>query len=648
MKWKTARQGLSRTLVVAMTFSFGWGNARGETSSLPGDVKLPQAVLPSADREQISVSKLQGSRGTVFIFVSTECPLSNAYLPTMQRLADEFEAKGIKFALLNPNEGQSLNTIAQHRTDYKIVLPCLKDGGAELAKAFGVTHCPEACLFNGEGELVYRGRIDDRYVKRGGVPKPVQEESLRLAIASLLAGSPIAKPVTEAVGCPIFVASSRSLSTQHDPNGVTYHDQVARILQKRCQECHRPDGIGPFSLLSYDQALSWAADIEAYTADGSMPPWKPVAGHGNFQNVRTMPAEEIEQLARWVQAGCPEGDPAKSPEPMEFPTGWTMGEPDLVLTPDEEYELGADGDDVYRNFVLPTNFDRDMYVSAYEILPGNRRVVHHVLMFLDNRGISEKLDAKDPGPGYTSQLGLPGFIPSGGLGGWAPGNLPHALDDGVSRLLPKGDRVVMQVHYHKSGKVERDRTKLGLYFAKAPVKRTVGAIPVLPMDARFGGMRIPPGDPNYRVVASFHVGLDLEAITITPHMHLLGKDMKVWANLPDGTKQPLVYIKAWDFNWQETYNYAQPVQLPAGTRIDLEAHFDNSEGNPHNPNRPPQLVTWGEQTNEEMCIAFLEVLSTKEASPGEKVLPPDPVAIMKGHLAKSIPGLDRLLNTKAR
>jgi hypothetical protein len=280
-----------------------------------------------------------------------------------------------------------------------------------------------------------------------------------------------------------------------------------------------------------------------------------------------------------------------------------------------------------------------MYLSSYEILPGNRRVVHHVLMYLDKHGTSEKLDALQPGPGYDSALGLPGFVPTGSLGGWAPGNAPHVLEDGIVRILPKGDRIVMQVHYHKTGKPELDQTKLGLYFSKAPPKRAVGFFMVLPIDARFGGMQITPGDANYEVRADFYVNQPLEAITITPHMHLLGKDMTVTAHLPDGTKEPLLRIDDWDFNWQETYSFAKPVSLPAGTTLKLVAHFDNSENNPYNPNRPPKLVTWGEQTTEEMCIAFLEVLPVREAKSLAQLTPPDPFKLIRGDITNRLQGL---------
>lgn len=631
--WRSWTVALGSMLTLA-------SNGAGATDPMEelASLRLPDVSLADAAGQAHSLTSRQGKRATVLIFQSTECPLSNAYLPTIEKLAGEEAARGVAFLFLNPNEGQTTQRIAEHRAEFGFATPVLLDVGAKVARSLGVTTCPEACLFDATGRLVYRGRIDDRYRRRGGVARTVADHSLKNAIDNLLSGAPISPNVTEPVGCPIFARADASTagSAASSPPGVTYHEHVAGVLQRNCQQCHRPGGIGPFSLTSYDQAVSWAEDLVAYTADGTMPPWKPAAGHGDFQNVRRMPATEVDILARWVGAGCPQGDASKAPPPVEFPDGWTLGTPDLVIAPDEEYVLAADGEDVYRNFVFENTHPHDLYIAGYEVVPGNRRIVHHVLMFLDGKGFSTKLDERDPGPGYTSALGLPGFIPTGGLGGWAPGNLPHLLEDGMVRILPKGHRIVMQVHYHKTGKVERDRTSVGLYLAKGTPTRAVGAVLVLPMSARLGGMRIPPGDSNYEVAASFHVMRELDAITITPHMHLLGKDMTVTAVLPDGTVRPLIRVDEWDFNWQETYNYASPVRLPAGTRLDLVAHFDNSADNPDNPSRPPKLVTWGEQTTEEMCIAFLEVVPTEEAKSLAELATPDPFDLFRGHIKRTL------------
>jgi Ca2+-binding EF-hand superfamily protein len=266
---------------------------------------------------------------------------------------------------------------------------------------------------------------------------------------------------------------------------------------------------------------------------------------------------------------------------------------------DQPYSVAADGRDVYRCFVLPTNFAADKYLSAFDVVPGNHRVVHHVIAYLDTSGRARQLAAASGGYGYTS-FGGPGFPATGALGGWAPGNVPVPLPDGVGILLPKGADIILQVHYHSDGKPETDLTKIGLYFTDKPVDKRLRVMPfVYPM------LHIPAGDADYQVDTSYVVPANVTLLQVFPHMHLLGKQMTVNATTPDGTFVPLIKINDWDFNWQTAYNYKQPIKLPLGTRLRLTADYDNSENNPRNPNNPPKPVTWGEQTTDEMCIAFL-------------------------------------------
>jgi hypothetical protein len=261
-------------------------------------------------------------------------------------------------------------------------------------------------------------------------------------------------------------------------------------------------------------------------------------------------------------------------------------------------------DDLYRCFVIPTNFPDDRYVTTVEVRPGDRKVVHHVLTYLDTEGEAEKLDAQHPGEGYPC-FGGPGFRARGGLGGWAPGAPPHVMPERVGMLLPRGAKVVVQVHYHNRGKAAvQDQTQVGLYFARGPIDKRVRVIPVL--DRTFV---IPAGAKRHEVRASYTLQptWNLHAIAVTPHMHLLGREMTVTATLPDGTTRSLIKIDDWDFHWQGGYAFKEPVRLPGGTRIDVVAIYDNSADNPRQPNRPPRNVTWGENTTDEMCIAFIRV-----------------------------------------
>lgn len=379
----------------------------------------------------------------------------------------------------------------------------------------------------------------------------------------------------------------------------TFDKDIAPIVFKNCAVCHRPGEVAPFSLLTYRDVSKRAKQIARVTNERIMPPWKAEAGFGEFANDRHLTLQEIALFQEWVKSGSAEGDAVDLPVVPTFPEGWTLGTPDVVLEPDEDYTLAAEGSDIYRCFVVPTKLTEDHYLSAIEVRPGNRKVVHHVIIHFDTTGRARELDAQDPGPGYTAFGGI-GFKSGGTLGGWAPGNYSSFLPDGIGRFLPKNADLVLQVHYHRSGKIEKDRTQVALYFSKKPVDKRIRSFPL----AKFS-LRIPAGDSNYVVHASLPVKFNATVYRVTPHMHLLGKDMKVTATLPDGTVIPMVHVQNWDFNWQTGYDFKTPFHLPPGSKIDLEARYDNSSDNPLNPNNPPRLVTWGEQTTDEMCIAFI-------------------------------------------
>ena len=398
--------------------------------------------------------------------------------------------------------------------------------------------------------------------------------------------------------------SAQSRSDVDHANGVTWSKEIAPIFQQHCQGCHRPGDIAPFSLLTYVDAYRERQKVLRVVERRKMPPWKPVLGFGEFLDARRLSEAEIASIRDWVTAGAPEGDPNDLPPARQWPETWRLGTPDVILAPERTFEVPSSDRDLYRCFVVPTHFAEDRYLSAVEFVPGNRQIVHHVIAYLDTTGASVALDQADPELGYTC-FGGPGFAPTGSIGGWAPGARPRLDPDGVGVLLPAGARVVMQVHYHnRRPGPESDRTKIGLHFATKPVDKRVRWIPVLNR-----GFLIPAQASRHEVRATYTIpsGRDLHAIGISPHMHLLGRSMKVIATYPDGTVRPLIYIDDWDFHWQGTYTFARPVPLPGGTRIDVEAIYDNSSANRRNPSAPPRDVGWGEETTDEMCIAFVRV-----------------------------------------
>lgn len=402
----------------------------------------------------------------------------------------------------------------------------------------------------------------------------------------------------------------------------TYHGEVVRILQAHCQECHRTGQVAPFALLSYDQARKRAADIADVTQERRMPPWHASTTEGGpFRDARVLSDEEIATLTAWAEAGAVEGDPADAPPAREFTSGWALGEPDLVLKVPEAYALKAEGRDEHRVFVIPSGLTEGKWVATVDVHPGNAKVVHHVLAAFDTTGQARAMDQTDPGPGYatfagfgTRPSGLP-FFPSGGLSGWAPGKAPRPLPEGVGRYLPAGADVLLQVHYHKSGKPETDASAIGLYFSKGPVEKQIRGAAVFPPRGFLSfrpDLRIPAGDAHYEVTGTWTVPYDAHANAVIPHMHWLGKDFLLTAARPDGSAVTLIRVDRWDFNWQDTYDFQQPVALPQGTVLTMEAHFDNSDANPANPTRPPVEVRWGEQTTNEMCIGFLQLTRDDE------------------------------------
>jgi len=412
-------------------------------------------------------------------------------------------------------------------------------------------------------------------------------------MALAMGASVLLAPFARAGKAPDAVYTPRPAGT------LTFNKDIAPIVFQNCSSCHRQGEVAPFALMNYDDVKKRAKTIVQVTQKRFMPPWKPEAGFGDFHDARVLSPDQIGMVKQWFDEGMKEGGSIDLPASPKFPDGWTLGEPDMVLEPKESFELSAEGRDVYRCFVVPSGITQDKYVAAVEVRPGNRKVVHHVIAYVDTSGKARELDARDPGPGYTSFGGV-GFAPSGSLGGWVPGNFPRLLNDGVGISMPKGADVVLQVHYHKSGKVESDRTKIGIYFCKKPVEKIMRIFPVA-----FRQIRIQPGDSNYVARASLQVPAGIHVVRILPHMHLLGKEMTVMATLPDGAEKPLIRINDWDFNWQGTYEFKEPVALPIGSRINVMARYDNSANNPNNPSDPPRLVTRGEQTTDEMCIAFV-------------------------------------------
>ncbi len=389
-------------------------------------------------------------------------------------------------------------------------------------------------------------------------------------------------------------------------NPPTFTRDVAPILQKKCQNCHRSHQVGPFALETFEQARKRAEDIAMVASERQMPPWKPKPGVGpRLKHDQSLSPGEIQVLEAWAEGGAPRGDPKDMPAPLRFSTDWKLGPPDLVLEPAEDYTVPGDAPDTYRCFVLPTNLARDAYISSMDFRPRNMRVVHHINAFLDTSGMARARDEADKGPGYTSFSG-PGIPAYEDLGFWAAGHEPHHLPDGIGQRLPRQSDVILQVHYHSTGKPEVDRTRIGIYFSRKPVKQALHW-----STASNSDFVLPAGQSNIEVKASWNIPADVEVLAVSPHMHLLGRDMRMSVTLPNGRTQDLIQIPDWDPSWQSTYYFQKRIPLPAGSVVKVVAHYNNS-AHPRNPNTPPKTVSFGLGANDEMCEGFIAVVKQNQ------------------------------------
>ena len=388
----------------------------------------------------------------------------------------------------------------------------------------------------------------------------------------------------------------------------TFTQDVAAIVFAHCAGCHRPGEVAPFPLLSYADAKRKGRMIKQVVDDRFMPPWHPEPGFGEFRNCLRLPDADVKTIDAWVDAGMPEGPKEALPALPKFPEGWQLGTPDLVVQMPKGFEVPAAGRDVYRNFVLPLSLPEDRWITAIEVRPSARAVLHHTLFFLDDNGEARRFDGQDGKPGYSGmrlQRGQP-------FGGWAVGGMPEHLPDGLAILLPKGRDLILQSHFHPSGRKETEQTTLGFYFAKAPPRRTIVPIQLPPFFGITAGIDIPPGDPKWRLEDSFTLPCDVDAVTVGGHAHTLLHTLRMQARLPDGKVEPLLLIGNWDFDWQNRYTYASAVRLPKGSVLEVELVYDNSSDNPNNPNKPPKRVHWGPQTTDEMGSITLMVVPADE------------------------------------
>jgi peroxiredoxin len=574
----------SHLLLLAMVMGAG----RAQADEVTGN-KINDFQLRDYRGKEHSLADHPEAKAIVVAFLGCDCPLAKLYGPRLQEMANEYGGRGVVVIGINANQQDNMTELGAYARIHGITFPLLKDAGNAVADQFGAERTPEVFLLDAERNVRYRGRIDDQYLV-GVQRKEPSERNLAVAIEEVLAGKEVSNPRTKAPGCIIGRVSKVA------PQGeITYTKDVARILQNRCVECHRPGEIGPFPLTSYDEVVGWGEMMLEVINEQRMPPWSANPDYGHFRNDARMSDEEKDVLSKWVANGSPLGDPKDMPEPVRYTDGWQIGTPDRVIyMSDKPFQVPAEGVVEYQHIEVDPGFTEDMWVAAAEARPGNRAVVHHIIVFV-----------RAPGA-----VGLPfmGEV----IGGYAPGMPPVGGYEGMAAFIPKGSKLVFQMHYTPNGSSQEDLSYIGFRFAKASdVKKRVKA----GMAANFN-VDIPPNEANYKLTSRYKFRTDSDLVTLMPHMHLRGKSFRYELVFPDGRREILLDVPRYDFNWQLRYELEKPLRIPKGSEIQCTAYFDNSAENLANPD-PSIRVRWGDQTWEEMMIGWFTMTIPKDSGSGK-------------------------------
>lgn len=548
--------------------------------------------LPALDGSLVDIRPEEEAKVTVVCFLGAECPLVKLYTPRLSAMSQEFASRGVRFVAVNSNRQDTLEDMQSYLREYSLPFPCLRDEGNVVADQYGATRTPEVFVLNSKFQVVYQGRIDNQYAP--GVNRPTaSQQELRTAIEQSLNDATVAVASTEAVGC--MIGKIRKNRPASSGSSVTYSKDVSRVLQRHCVECHRTDEIGPFSLESFEDVVGWAETSMEVIDNGRMPPWHADSQHGSFANSRQMPEEDKQVLRDWIAAGLPEGDGTHLPEPATFATGWQAGQrPDFEFPmANRPYKIPAEGTVEYQYFVVDPGFTEEKWVTAAQVIPGNRSVVHHAIVFIRPPDDQE-------------------FRGVGWLTAYVPGQRMIPMPAGHARRVPAGSRFVFQMHYTTNGTPQEDLSRVGIVLTN-PKNVSDEVITLIGIDQEF---EIPPHAADHEVSGKIRwMPKNGKLLAIAPHMHVRGKSFNLYAE-KDGQSETLLHVPQYDFNWQHSYVLTEPLPLSSVDQLTFRTTFDNSKKNPFNPD-PTQWVNWGDQTWEEMAVVFLEVsepLHAKDSS----------------------------------
>lgn len=577
----------------AALFSCSTASARTEQASsnqgesygaAPGERTLD---IPFADLSGVrtTLHKVAGRKGTVLVTLDVECPVSQRYGPRLSQLIRTYKGQGYEFLIVDLTP----HSIAQSRKA-ALAIPgsrTVRDDEGEFASGLRFESTAEAFVIDASGTLRYRGAIDDQY----GIShqrEKARSHWLADALQSVARGEDPHVRRTKADGCPLAPSRAASGATRAAP--LTYHARVSRIFQSKCQTCHRAGGLAPMPLETYPQVFARRGVIDAMVSGNRMPPWSARQGVGHWANDRSLAASEKADLLSWIRSGAPEGDASHAPVPRRFASGWNIGKPDAVVPIPKPIRVPAEGPIAYQNVYAKTNFPEDRWISAMEIRPSQPQVVHHALAFLEGPDEKQRAD------------GAFGFFAA-----TVPGSVGIAYPEGTGKKLPRGAWIRFEIHYQPNGTEVVDRTQIGFRFASRPLRAVESLAAVNP------DFTIPPQVPRHEVKAQYHFKVPGQLLSLFPHMHLRGSAFRFDLRHPDGKTVPLLDVPRFDFNWQSYYELRDPLEVPRGATLLATAWYDNSKGNPWNPD-PTKTVRWGTETYEEMMIGYFDFIPEKRAA----------------------------------
>lgn len=534
--------------------------------------KIPDFTFKDIRFLPRTLTEFGEKKAFVIVFTSIDCPLVNRYLPRLGAMEREYRDRGVQFIAMNVGPADTITEVAYQAIKHNCEFPFCKDFDYKSVDLLGVERTPEVVVLDGDRVLRYRGRIDSQY-RLGGVRPSNGRDDLKLAIDDVLAGGDVKVSTTAVDGCKI----TRPVVSA--PDNVNYAEHIAPIMKQHCQECHRQNTTAPFTLLTYDEVKDMGEMVSEVVREQRMPPCFASSEQSEIVNRLVLSKEERDMVVAWVNKGMPSGDLSLAPQPLEpQPSAWQIGEPDLVIKMPNPIKIPADGLIPYKYVILPYEFKEDTWVQQIEIMPGNREVVHHLNM------------AALQGSKVSDAMFITGYV---------PGGTAMMLDKHQAFKIPKGARLVLQIHYVTTGQETSDQTQVGFNFPKERVHKEIQHFRVTT-----GQFAIEPFAPHYPVEAVRELAGDATGIGMFSHMHLRGKDMLFEAIYPDGERETILAIPNYNFDWQMNYRWApETKKFPKGTKIRCVAHYDNSPFNPYNPD-PSATVKEGDQTHEEMMFGF--------------------------------------------